>query len=80
LLMYATPIVYPMPDSGIIKTFNQYNPLYYMISIPRDWFSGLEVSNTLPIWISLLVSLIVLFLGWILYRITMPIIIERVGA
>jgi hypothetical protein len=25
-------------------------------------------------------SLVILFLGWVLYRITMPIIIERVGA
>jgi len=80
LLMYATPIVYPMPDSGIIKIFNQYNPLYYMISIPRNWFTGLEVSTSIPIWIGLVVSLMILFIGWILYRITMPIIIERVGA
>ncbi len=80
LLMYATPIVYPMPDSGIIKTFNQYNPLYYLISIPRNWFTGLEVASTVPIWIALFGSLIILVIGWILYRITMPIIIERVGA
>lgn len=80
LLMYATPIVYPMPDSGFIRELNRYNPLYYMISIPRDWFTGIEVASSLPIWISLLVSMLILFLGWILYRITMPIIIERVGA
>jgi lipopolysaccharide transport system permease protein len=80
LLMYATPIVYPMPESGFIKTFNQFNPLYYLISIPRDWFTGMAVTNSSPLWISLIVSIIILFLGWILYRITMPIIIERVGA
>jgi len=80
LLMYATPIVYPMPDSGFIRELNRYNPLYYMISIPRDWFTGMEVTSSLPIWIGLFVSLAIFFLGWILYRITMPIIIERVGA
>ena len=80
LLMYATPIVYPMPGSGFIKDFNAFNPLYYLISIPRDWFTSIEVASAVPVWVGLIVALIILFFGWVLYRITMPIIIERVGA
>lgn len=80
LLMYATPIVYPMPASGFIKDFNTFNPLYYLISIPRDWFTGMVVGNSAPVWVGLGTALAILFFGWVLYRITMPIIIERVGA
>jgi lipopolysaccharide transport system permease protein len=80
LLMYATPIVYPMPASGFIRDFNTFNPLYYLISIPRDWFTGIPVVSVVPLWVGLIVALIILFFGWVLYRITMPIIIERVGA
>ena len=80
LLMYATPIVYPMPVSGFIKDFNVFNPLYYLISIPRDWFTSIEVASAVPVFVGLIVALIILFFGWVLYRITMPIIIERVGA
>jgi lipopolysaccharide transport system permease protein len=80
LLMYATPIVYPLPETGFIRTLNTYNPLYYLIAIPRDWFTGLEVSSSAPVWIALAAALVMLFLGWVLFRITMPIIIERVGA
>jgi lipopolysaccharide transport system permease protein len=80
LLMYATPIVYPLPETGFIRTLNTYNPLYYLIAIPRDWFTGIEVASSMPVWVGFAVALVILFLGWVLYRITMPIIIERVGA
>jgi lipopolysaccharide transport system permease protein len=80
LLMYATPIVYPMPASGFIKDFNTFNPVYYLISIPRDWLTSIDVVSTSPIWVGLVLAFTILFFGWVLYRITMPIIIERVGA
>ena len=81
VLMYATPIVYPMPESGIARTFNIYNPIYYITAIPRQWFAGgKEIIQLWPLFAIIAVSLLVLFLGWILYRVTMPIIVERVGA
>ncbi|NIK91380.1 ABC transporter permease [Mangrovimonas sp. CR14] len=80
VLMYATPIVYPMPESGISRLFNTYNPIYYMTAIPRSWFTNEEVPTIWPFWVILGVSIIVMFFGWVLYRITMPIIVERVGA
>ena len=80
VLMYATPIVYPMPESGIARVFNTYNPMYYMIDIPRSWFTNQPVEFLWPLIVIALVSLFALYLGWILYRITMPIIVERVGA
>jgi lipopolysaccharide transport system permease protein len=80
VLMYVTPIVYPMPASGIGRVFNTYNPIYYMIDIPRSWFTGQSVEVLWPLLAIALVAMLVLYLGWILYRITMPIIVERVGA
>lgn len=80
VLMYITPIVYPMPASGISRSFNTYNPIYYMINIPRSWFTGVETGILWPLLVLVLVAFTVLVLGWILYRITMPIIVERVGA
>ena len=35
-LMLITPILYVMPDSGIINFLSNINPLYYLISYPRD--------------------------------------------
>lgn len=35
-LMFFTPVLYAKPMSGILATITEFNPLYYMISIPRD--------------------------------------------
>ena len=80
VLMYATPIVYPMPAEGIARSFNLYNPIYYMTDIPRRWFAGETIDVIWPLVAICMVSVVVLLIGWILYRITMPIIVERVGA
>lgn len=80
VLMYATPIVYPMPEIGIARTFNIYNPIYYMTNIPRQWFGGETVDVLWPFLAIVATSVLVLLAGWVLYRITMPIIVERVGA
>lgn len=80
VLMYATPIVYPMPETGIARTFNIYNPIYYMTDIPRQWFAGDTATTLWPLLAITGISVLALLLGWVLYRITMPIIVERVGA
>ena len=36
--MFFMPVVYPLPDSGIIYQLNIYNPLYYLIDVPRSLF------------------------------------------
>ncbi len=80
VLMYLAPVVYPIPETGILRSINLYNPLTPFIDIPRNWFNGLPAEQLLSYSIYIGITLIVLFIGWILYRITMPIIIERVGA
>lgn len=80
LLLYLTPVVYPMPQSGVLHYINKFNPVTYVVEVPRAWFTGQEVLHLTPFFTVLAISLMILFLGWVLYRITMPIIIERVGA
>lgn len=35
-LMFFTPVLYAKPRSGLLLTLTQYNPLYYLVSTPRD--------------------------------------------
>ncbi len=80
VLLYLTPVVYPMPASGILHVINQFNPITYVVNTPRAWFTAQDPGSLLPFLAVCGFSLLILFLGWVLYRITMPIIIERVGA
>jgi lipopolysaccharide transport system permease protein len=35
-LMFFTPVLYAKPQIGILATLTKYNPLYYLVSTPRD--------------------------------------------
>lgn len=80
VLMYLTPVVYPIPKSGFLKTINTWNPITPFIEIPRNWFNGLAAENLSIYFIYIGIAVLLTFLGWMLFRITIPIIVERVGA
>ncbi|WP_200802333.1 ABC transporter permease [Desulfopila aestuarii] len=79
-LMYLTPVVFPMPKSGIAATIYAINPLTPIILTSRNWLTGMP-SESLPGYI--LVNILALFLlvaVWILFRLAMPILIERMSS
>jgi lipopolysaccharide transport system permease protein len=79
VLMYLTPVVYPIPQSGFLRTINIYNPITPFIDIPRNWFVGASVHGLTPFFVYIGIAFVLTLFGWMLYRVTMPIIIERVG-
>ncbi len=80
LLMYVTPVMYVAPKEGVLRIIMKINPLTEFINIPRFWFTGTHSGN-IHLYITLIgVSCVFLLIGWVMYRITMPIVVERVGA
>jgi lipopolysaccharide transport system permease protein len=37
LLLWTAPIIYTAPESGVLSVINRWNPLTYLINIPRGW-------------------------------------------
>jgi len=35
-LLFLTPILYAKPTAGVLAVFTTYNPLYYLVVVPRD--------------------------------------------
>ena len=35
-MMFFTPVLYAKPRMGVLATITKYNPLYYLVSTPRD--------------------------------------------
>ena len=69
LLMYATPIIYPLSTvSGIWRTAILLNPMTPVIEVFRRGFFG--VSDLNPIWLiyTSIFTLVVLFIGLILFN------------
>jgi lipopolysaccharide transport system permease protein len=58
-LMFFTPILYAKPKIGLLATLTKYNPLYYLVSGPRD----IVLKGSVQEWQGfLIVSLISIFL------------------
>ena len=73
-VMYITPVVYTIPETGIMKTLMEWNPLTPLILINRNVLLGLELLYlNYFIWIVLLVALVI-------YRVSIPVIVERFSA
>jgi lipopolysaccharide transport system permease protein len=78
-LMYLTPVVFAMPKEGLPATVFQLNPLTPLILTARDWLTGLTPEYLGYFMTINVISIILLFMFWIVYRLAMPILIERMG-
>lgn len=79
-LMYVTPVVFPMPKTGWAATLFTFNPLTPIILTARDWLTGFApgyLGSFLLVNIAVVVLLLVV---WVVYRLAMPILIERMSA
>ena len=80
IAMYATPVVYATSDfSGVFKLF-ELNPVSPVLVSAREWLLGLQsTEGLLTLGIIGVVAIVILTAGFILQRIAMEILIERMG-
>ena len=79
-LMYLTPVVFAMPKQGLSATLFQLNPLTPLILTARDWLTGLTPEYLGYFAVVNVVSIVLLFMFWIVFCLAMPILIERMGS
>ena len=73
--MLLTPVAYPLPNRGLLH----WNPVAPVLQTCRDWLSAQPATQFEGFLFVSLGALVFLGLGWILYRLSMPILIERMG-
>ena len=77
-LMFLTPVLYAKPTTGILATVTNYNPLYYLVSSPRD----LILTGTIPEWngflIASITSAIICIVCLIVFHLTETRVAERI--
>ena len=80
-IMYITPVVYVIPkEDGLMKTLMELNPLTPLIVTTKDFVFGTEPMYMGYFLIIMGLSIPVFFMGLIFYRISIPIIVERMSA
>lgn len=76
-LMYITPVVYSVPEEGLMRAVMQWNPFTPIILTSRDLITGATPEYLTYYFGVLAVTLPLLALGLVFYRISIPIIVER---
>ena len=80
LVMYLTPVVYGIPHNGIMKTVMSWNPFTPLVTTTRAVLVGQE-----PVFLNYFLiltglSMLLLLLSLVIYRISIPVIVERLSA
>ena len=76
-LMYVTPVVYAIPKTGFMREVMEINPFTSIIITSRDFITGAP-PQFLNYYIILMICTIpLLLLGLLLYKISIPILVER---
>lgn len=78
-LFYLTPIVYPTPKEWPLSLLATVNPITPIINTARNWATGIPNSAISTFFIITTVASIALFIGWIILKVTLPHLIERIS-
>lgn len=79
-LMYATPVVFAMPKAGLAAKLFILNPLTPLILTARNWLTGGSPEYLLYFAGVSAAAFVLLLVSWIGYRLSLPILIERMSA
>lgn len=79
-MMFVTPVVFAMPVSGWTARLFELNFMTPLIITTRNWLTGFNTE-----WLSYFLSVnviafLLLLVSWMIFRVTMPILIERMSA
>lgn len=79
LWMFLTPVIYPA-DTAAASPVMAWNPVAPVLDAARGWLLSTNPETHGAILVIGVVALLALLFGWLLYRLALPILIERIGA
>lgn len=79
-MMYVTPVVFPMPSCGWVAKCFAINPVTPLILTTRDWLTGASPEFLFSFLAVNAAAALLLLASWIGYRLSLPILIERMSA
>jgi lipopolysaccharide transport system permease protein len=78
-LMLLTPVVYPPPQKGFAASLAHFNPLTPLVVATRDWITTGQSSHVFGFCMVSSAAVLLLLLGWMLYRIALPHMVARIA-
>lgn len=78
--LFLTPVVYPVPKGGTFSFLVQLNPVTPLLVTTRELATTGIVSEPMGFWVVSAVSWLGILLTWIIFRLAMPFVVERVSS
>lgn len=80
LFFFVTPVVYPPPETLPFSLLVIFNPVSPLLIAARDLITLGTITNVGPFVIVSGLTFLLLIGAWVIYRVALPIIIERISA
>jgi lipopolysaccharide transport system permease protein len=77
---FITPVVYPPPQSFPYSIVTFINPVSPLLIAARDLITKGILTNTIPFLVVSVLTIFSLVFAWLIFRVALPIIIERMSA
>ncbi|MDJ0799833.1 MAG: ABC transporter permease [Calothrix sp. MO_167.B12] len=78
--LFLTPVVYPVPSDGVFGSIVKLNPVTPLLVTTRELATTGIVSNPQGFWLASLIAIVGLLLAWVIYRVAMPFVVERISS
>ena len=79
-VMFLTPVLYSVATAGVLAKYVRYNPLTPMFEVMRGFLFGGVGRYFIEFSIISALSVVLVFVGWLTYRLSLPVLIERIEA
>lgn len=74
---FLTPVAYPVPRQGLFAVVVGLNPVTPLLVTTRELIAGQPASMPFAFALTLVLAVAGVLLGWLLYRLATPIVLER---
>ena len=78
--LLLTPVIFEAPESGLFGTIVRLNPVTPLLVTTRELATTGVLTQTAGFWWASGLAMVLAVLGWMLYRLAMPFIVERMSA
>ena len=78
-LWLATPVAYIVPTEGSGRYIGKFNPVAVLLSKTRTWLGGGSIDLPADVALVSIVALLALALGWVVFRVSIPHLVDHVG-
>ncbi|MBV8884339.1 MAG: ABC transporter permease [Chroococcidiopsidaceae cyanobacterium CP_BM_RX_35] len=77
---FLTPVIYPVPKSGTLEMLVKLNPVTPLLVTTRELATTGVISDPQSFWIASIFAITGLLVAWIVYRLAMPYVVERMSS